>query len=682
MQVLTGKSYPLGATVYPNGVNFSLFSKNATAVQLLLFDAADCTQPQEVIVLDPEIHKTFQYWHCFVPGIGHGQIYAYQVSGPYEPHNGLRFDGQKTLIDPYGLGVFTENYDRETAKHQGDNCAIAMKSIVVDPSLYDWEDDRQLNHTFERSVIYELHVSGFTSHPNSGVPEKERGTYLGLIHKIPYLKSLGVTAVELMPVQQFDPYDAPKDRLNYWGYSPVSFFAPHCGYATDGNPLTAIREFRDMVKAFHAAGIEIILDVVFNHTAEGDPFGPTFCFKGLENSAYYILENDKYYYKNYSGTGNSINANHSVVRRMIRDCLKYWVSELHVDGFRFDLASVLSRDGDGRVMDNPPLLWEIESDPVLASTKIIAEAWDIEQYQLGNFVGDRWAEWNGKYRDDTRSFLRGEKGYAGKMVQRILGSPDLFQIKGRNPNRSINFVTCHDGFTLNDSVSYNEKHNEDNGEFNRDGHNDNRSWNCGVEGPTTDPAVEKLRVQQIKNFFVGLLMAQGTPMLSMGDEVRRTQRGNNNAYCQDNELSWFDWSLVEQEQDLLRFVKELIQFNMTSEYLQEAFFWDGRKTTIQWHGTEPGLPDWGEDSHAIAFSLMNPDYDHVVYCAMNAYWEDLDFQLPPPDHAQGTCWHLLVNTAMESPNDIFSRNDALPLPHSAFEVKARSVAVMIGKMLE
>ena len=409
------------------------------------------------------------------------------------------------------------------------------------------KDDTHLRRPFAKTVIYEMHVGGFTRNPNSMIDSSKRGTYAGLIEKIPYLVDLGITAVELLPVFQFDEQDCPKGLVNYWGYCPVSFFAPHHGYSSSKEPLHILDEFRDMVKALHKAGIEVILDVVFNHTAEGNHEGPSFCFRGIDNSIYYILEDDKTYYSNYSGTGNTLNANQPIVRRMIIDSLHFWVTEMHVDGFRFDLASILSRDEKGRPIENPPVLWDIESDPVFAGVKLIAEAWDAAGlYQVGSFIGDSWKEWNGRFRDDVRSFMKGDEGTVSKLVTRLVGSPDMYSHKEREPEQSINFVTCHDGFTLNDLVSYNSKHNEANKEENRDGNNDNLSWNCGIEGPTDDAAVEALRNRQVKNFLTLTLLSIGAPMILMGDEVRRTQYGNNNAYCQDNELSWFDWSLIEK----------------------------------------------------------------------------------------------------------------------------------------
>ena len=500
-QLKIGQSTPLGASVRPDGVNFSLFSRKASNVDLLFFDHEDDERPSRVIHLDPVANRTYHYWHVFVPSAKPGQIYGYRVHGPFDPANGLRFDPGKILLDPYGRGVVVpKNYDRNAASKSGDNSAIAMKSVTVDPHLYDWEGDRPLKRPSSQTIVYELHIKGFTRHPSSGVPEKTRGTYRGLIEKIPYLVDLGISAVEFLPIFQFDAQDCPPGLINYWGYAPVSFFAPHQAYSSRQDALGPVDEFRDMVKALHRAGIEVILDVVFNHTAEGDHRGPTICFRGLDNCSYYILEKDRTRYANYSGTGNTLNANHPIVRRMIVDSLRYWVEEMHVDGFRFDLASILARDSHGQVLHNPPVLWDIESDPVLAGTKLIAEAWDAAGlYQVGGFVGDSWKEWNGRFRDDVRGFFRGDKGSLTHFADRFLGSHEMYRHEQREAEQSVNFVTCHDGFTLNDLVSYNCKHNEANGEDNRDGGNDNKSWNCGVEGPTDDPEIENLRNRQIKN---------------------------------------------------------------------------------------------------------------------------------------------------------------------------------------
>src|SRR5271166_2997979 len=555
-----GRSLPIGATLVSGGVNFSLFSRSAERIELLFFDRVEDARPSRVIPIDPFANRTYHYWHVFAPGAEVGQIYGFRAYGPFEPARGLRFDPSKLLLDPYGRAIAVpKNYSREAARLERDNTATAMKSVVTDPRAYDWQGDVTLHRPWSRTIIYEMHVRGFTAHPSSGVAESRRGTYAGLVEKIPYLQQLGITAVELLPVFQFDPQGAPAGLTNYWGYSPVSFFAPHQAYSSRQDPLGPIDEFRDMVKALHRAGIEVILDVVFNHTAEDGDDGPTLCFRGLDNPTYYLLCEDRSRYANFSGTGNTLNANNPVMRRGFVDALRYWVNEMHVDGFRFDLASILARDSSGAVMPNPPVLWDIESDPALAGTKLIAEAWDAAGlYQVGNFVGDAWKEWNGRFRDDIRSFFRGEPGAVRRMADRMVGSPEIFGHEQREAEQSINFVACHDGFTLNDVTAYNHKHNEENGEDNRDGHEDNRSWNCGFEGPTDDPGIERLRNRQVKNFFTAAMLSVGVPMFAMGDEVRRSQQGNNNAYCQDNSATWFDWTLVSKHADVLRFVKCLI----------------------------------------------------------------------------------------------------------------------------
>jgi glycogen operon protein len=680
METLPGQAYPLGATVQPGGVNFSVFSKNCTAVELLLFDAPDDARPARTIRLDPARNRTFYYWHAFLPGIRAGQLYGYRVRGPFAPHRGHRFDGEKVLVDPYARAVDASSYDREAATRPGDNCAHALKSVVVDPGVYEWEGDAPVSLPYASTVIYELHIGGFTRHPSSGVDPGKRGTYAGLIEKIPYLRSLGITTVELLPVQQFDEQDAPPGLANYWGYSPIAFFAPHQGYCSCSDPLGPVDEFRDMVKALHRAGIEVIVDIVFNHTAESDETGPTLSFRGLENRGYYMLNENRASYADYSGCGNTVNANHSIVRRMIIDCLRYWVSEMHVDGFRFDLASVMARDKRGRPLEDPPILWEIESDPVLAGTKIIAEAWDAAGlYQVGSFIGHRWAEWNGQFRDDTRRFVRGDPGTVERLAARIKGSPDLYKQPDREPNRSINFVTCHDGFTLNDLVSYNEKHNAANNQGNRDGADENFSWNCGVEGSTDDLAVTSLRRRQIKNLLTIMFVSQGTPMLSMGDEVRRTQRGNNNAYCQDNEISWFDWDGLEAHAGLLRFVRQLVDFTQALPIFREERFWatgEGEGAHIVWHGVRLGEPDWGHDSHSIAFTLHCPRHKDQLHVMLNAYWKPLVFELPPLSEDEN--WHCIVDTAQPSPDDFCPPNEAPPIADGAYRVADRSAVLLMA----
>jgi isoamylase len=692
--VAAGRTYPLGATVEPDGVNFAIYSKHSMAVDLLLFDAVDAAKPAQVVSLDPRRHRTYHYWHAFVPGLKPGQLYAYRAVGPFDPVRGMRFAPDKVLLDPYGRAVAVPHkYSRRAARRAGDNTAVAMKSVVADPHAYDWEGDTPLNRPYAQTVIYEMHVAGFTRHPSSGVAPGKRGTYAGLIEKIPYLQDLGIGAVELLPVFQFDVQDAPTGLANYWGYSPVSFFAPHNAYSSHRTPLGPLDEFRDMVKALHRAGIEVILDVVYNHTAEGDHTGPTLCFRGLANEAYYILDKDRSRYANYTGTGNTLNANHSIVRRMIVDSLRYWVEEMHVDGFRFDLASILARDEKGQPVENPPVLWDIESDPVLATAKLIAEAWDAAGlYQVGAFVGDSWMEWNGRFRDDVRSFVRGERGTVPKMTARLLASPDLYAEEEREPEQSINFVTCHDGFTLNDLVSYDRKHNEANGHGGRDGMDDNRSWNCGVEGPTDDATIERLRTQQVKNLLTITLLSLGTPMLSMGDEVRRSQRGNNNAYCQDNELNWFDWTLLEKHSGIHRFVKQLIYYRLrrhTPEQHALTLNQLLRQAQVQWHGVKLHQPDWGYDSHSLALSLRSFRGRLIFHFMMNAYWEPLDFELPAveayeddgfgsSDHGKGNgVWRRWVDTSLDSPEDICSWSEAPAVPGSTYRVQPRSIAVLV-----
>ena len=556
-----------------------------------------------------------------------------------------------------------------------------MKSVVADLRAFDWEEDRPLNRSFRRTVIYEIHVAGFTRHPNSGVAIANRGTYLGVIEKIPYLQGLGITAVELLPVFQFDAQAAPLGLINYWGYSPVSFFAPHLAYSTCNDPLTCLDEFRTMVKELHRAGIEVILDVVYNHTAEADERGPTFCFRGLENSFYYILNEDKATYANYTGAGNTLKANHSVVKRLILDSLRYWVSEMHIDGFRFDLASIFSRSESGKPMMNPPIIWDIDSDPVLAGAKLIAEAWDEGGlYQVGSFGQDKWKEWNGQFRDDIRSFIKGDQNTVLRLRERLTGSFDLYKVGDRPAGQSINFVTCHDGFTLNDLVSYNLKHNEANHELNRDGTNANFSWNCGVEGPSTNADIELLRIQQIKNLFALTLLSVGTPMLLMGDEVRRTQQGNNNAYCQDNEISWFDWNLCATNAELVRFVQYMIRVRLhfdqgieggritLEEYLSRA--------RIEWHGVELGKPDWGNDSHSLAFALHSLASSHVRYVLINAYWKPLEFELPPVAGSPNAGWRRLIDTSLSSPADIVEETMGLPVDGLKYIVNPRSIVML------
>jgi glycogen operon protein len=636
-----------------------------------------------VIEIDPRVNRTYHYWHLFVPGLRSGQVYGFRAFGPFAPDRGLRFDPSKVLLDPYGRAVAVpRDYSRDAARLPGDNTATAMKSVLVDPRTYDWEGDVPLNRPWTRTIIYEMHVRGFTAHPSSGVPEWKRGTYAGLVEKIPYLQELGITAVELLPVFQFDPQDAPSGRTNYWGYSPVAFFAPHQAYSSRPEPLAVLDEFRDMVKALHRAGIEVILDVVFNHTAEDGYDGPTQCFRGLDNTTYYLSCEDRSRYANFTGTGNTLNANHPVLRRMIVDSLRYWVNEMHVDGFRFDLASILARDSSGAVMSNPPVLWDIESDPALAGTKMIAEAWDASGlYQVGSFVGDSWKEWNDRFRDDIRDFFRGVNDSVGRVADRLLGSPSIYAGRGREAEESINFVACHDGFTLNDVVTYDNKHNQENGENNRDGHGDNRSWNCGCEGPTKNPEIEKLRNRQVKNFFTAVLLSVGVPMFVMGDEVRRSQRGNNNAYCQDNDTSWLDWSLVSEHADVHRFVRLLIERRLVRdvehERMRASLTQVLRESVPTLHGVKLNEPDTSPDSHSFAISGELKKERLSVHMMFNAFWEPLEFELPLLGGGSRS-WRRWINTALDSPDDICEWNQETPVPESTCRVGARSVVVLIA----
>ncbi|MFO1061173.1 MAG: glycogen debranching protein GlgX [Dongiaceae bacterium] len=676
MSPAPSSSAPLGATPRDGGVNFSVYARDAAAIELLLFDRVDDPRPARTLHLDPAADRDYHYWHCFVPGIGPGQLYGWRADGPADPARGFRFDPAKLLLDPYGRGVAVPpGYSRSAAILPGDNSAVAMKSIVVDPRAYDWEGDRPLRRSSARTIIYETHVRGFTRHPSSGVAEARRGTYAGLIDKIPYLQQLGITAVELLPVFQFDAEAAPPGHVNYWGYQPVSFFAPHRAYSARQDPLGPVDEFRDMVKALHRAGIEVILDVVYNHTAEGGAGGPVLCFRGLDNPAYYILQPDRSRYADFSGCGNTLNANHPVVRRMIVDSLRYWVEEMHVDGFRFDLAAILSRDPSGEPVPSPPVIWDIESEPVLAGTKLIAEAWDAAGlYQVGSFIGDSWKEWNGRFRDDVRAFFRAEPGSVSRIADRLLGSPEIYGHENREVEQSVNFVTCHDGYTLNDLVSYERKHNEANGEENRDGADDNRSWNCGVEGPSDDPAIEALRNRQARNLLTVTLLALGVPMFVMGDEMRRSQGGNNNAYCQDNETSWLDWTLLERHADLHRFVSLLNARRLLRDEAHERrrmplveMIREARKS---WHGVVPGRPDWGPGSHSLAFEAALPGEGLRVYLVLNAYWEPLAFELP-----EGR-WRRWIDTARPSPEDIVPWQAAPAVPEARYRVEPRSVVVL------
>jgi len=682
--------------VVDEGVNFSLYSRSATAVELLLFERFDQPAPTQTIVLDSRHHRTYGYWHALVHDAGEGLIYGYRVHGPWAPERGHRFNPNKLLLDPYARGiVYRDDRAHLDACGSQDNVATAMKSLVVDPDRFDWEGVTRPRVDPRERVIYEMHVRGFTRHPSSGV--EQPGTFAGLVEKIPYLVDLGVTTVELLPVFQYDEFDidfvdpTTGVRLhNYWGYDPIGFFAPHRGYYIEQwERMRYLTGFRDLVRELHRAGLEVVLDVVFNHTAEGGEDGPTLSFRGIENSVYYLSEPGKPgTYANYSGVGNTLNCNHPVVRRLVLDSLRYWVEKMHVDGFRFDLASILSRDENGRPMENPPLPWEIEADPGLQDTLLIAEAWDAGGlYQVGGFPGERWSEWNGKFRDDVRRFLRGDEGLTGTMAARMLGSPDLYEPHGREAYQCINFVTCHDGFTLNDLVSYSRKHNEANGEEGRDGSPHEHAHNHGVEGPTDDPAIAELRNRQVKNFIALLFLAQGTPMLLSGDEVRRTQGGNNNAYNQDNPTSWLDWGLLERHADVHRFVRSMIAFRRAHRGLRRSKYLLGVEappradppgyTRVCWHGTRLRQPDWGEHSRTLVYTLTRSADDQALHVVINAFDQPLRFEVPPAD--EGLRWVRAIDTSAASPLDIADPGQEPVMEEGAIEVAGRTVVVLVQR---
>ena len=687
-QVEPGRTHPLGSTPNKEGVNFSIFSEHATSVELLLFDKHDDPEPIQIIQLNPKINQTFFFWHVFVRGLKHGAAYAYRIDGPQNLHGaGHRFNKNKVLIDPYAKSNSDALWNRIDALGTKDNLATSMRSVVIDISDYDWEDDSPLRRPMSETIIYEVHVGGFTKSPSSGC--KHTGTFSGIIDKIPYLQELGITAVELLPIFDFDEKETfrevdGKPLTDYWGYNPHSFFAPEVSYCTAPEERSPIREFRDMVKALHKAGIEVILDVVFNHTNEGNHEGPTINFKGIDNSIYYhLVPFDKQYYMDYSGCGNTVNCNHPMVDKLIVECLEFWVKEMHVDGFRFDEASILVRDQDGTPMSHPPVIWHLETSETLSDTKLIAEAWDAAGlYQIGYYPGYRCAEWNGLFRDDIRRFVKGDPGLVESVASRIAGSADLYESSGHLPINSVNFITCHDGFTLNDLVSYNEKHNEANGENNRDGINDNLSWNCGQEGETDNPEIDALRRRQIKNFATILLLSQGIPMILAGDEVRRTQKGNNNPYCQNNEISWFDWDLVEKNSDILRFFKLMIAFRKRYGNLCRRGFFNGEVNErglvdISWHGCKLFSPGWHDpNSRVLAYTLGGFEGEADIHVMFNMYWEALDFEVP---RIEGRSWYKVVDTAEPSPMDIVEPCQEVVVSGNNYLVKDRSVVILISE---
>lgn len=653
-------------------------------MRVLLYESVDDLEPTSIIEIDPDLNRWGDIWSVFVPSVGPGQLYHFQADGPFDPDRGLRFDGRARLIDPYAKALAGEFLT------DGDNIVRPPKCVVVNDE-FDWQGDRHLRRGLHESVIYEMHVRGFTVDKSSGV--NQPGSYLGLMEKIPYLQSLGVTAVELMPVFEFPTNDCRGQHLKpptYWGYDPLAFFAPHRGYASGQEPGSQVREFKEMVLALHRAGIEVILDVVFNHTAEGNEKGPTLGFKGLENRVYYMLDDGGRTYRNYSGCGNTLNGNHPIVREMIFHCLRYWVHNYHIDGFRFDLASILSRNRQGELVPNPPVLEAIAEDPLLADTKIIAEAWDAAgAYQVGTFGSLRWAEWNGRYRDDVRRFWRGDPNMVGLLATRLAGSSDLYEAGGRRPYHSINFVTSHDGFTLNDLVSYSEKHNAANGEENHDGENNNYSYNYGIEGPTRRAAIETIRLRQIKNMMASLLLSQGVPMLLSGDECRRTQAGNNNPYCQDNEISWFDWRLVERNEGLRRFCSALVAFRRAEPTVRRTDFLHGDRPSpsglpdVSWFGPSGGEAEWFGDSRSLVCLLgaAPPDDaeappNHHVLLFIHAGTDSRHFVVPPP--ARGLDWRLFLDTAAASPNDIYPSMDGPAIAgNGVVTLESRSLMVYV-----
>ena len=656
------------------GVNFAIFSKCASAVTLLIFRPEE-DKPLLELPLDPQHHKTGDVWHCFLSGLDPGMHYGYRMAGPGAAPSAV-------LLDPFGKAVGGHS-------RWGSARNRPLRSVIVDDQ-FPWGPDQPLGIPLADSILYELHVRGFTRDPSSRVTHP--GTFLGLVEKIPYLQSLGVTAVELLPVAEFDETEMRRCNpatgeplVDYWGYNPLSFFAPKAAYASEPAPLQAVGEFKEMVHQFHAAGIEVVLDVVFNHTGEGDAQGPTLCWRGIDDRTYYLRDPTTSGYLNYSGCGNTVNCNHPVVRWLILDALRYWVTEMHVDGFRFDLASILGRGRDGSVLANPPLLERIAADPILAGVKLIAEAWDAAGlYQVGSFPAwGRWAEWNGRFRDDLRRFVKGDPGMVPALATRLAGSADLYQDSGREPFHSINFITCHDGFTLADLVSYNVKHNESNAEENRDGATDNFSWNCGVEGDTEDPAVLALRHRQTRNLAALLLLAHGTTMLLAGDEMGRSQTGNNNAYCQDNSTTWLDWRLAESRAGLLRFFQNLIAFRRRHTILRSTSFRpgaQGSRIAMEWHGVDLHAPDWSPESRLLALHLFEspatPCTDQI-YLIANAHWEPHDCAIPV---LAGRRWHRFLDTSLDAPDDVAESDEAAPPlpPDGSYRVGPRSVVVLVA----
>jgi len=684
-----GNRFPFGVTTDTQGTNFSIWGLRSTGAQLLLFEKADSREPFQIVTLDPIENRTYSFWHVYVYGLPQGVFYGWRIDGPCNTgETGFRFDREKILTDPAAHAVSDLLWDRKRATVPGDNLDASIRGIVVHDDGYDWEGDRPLNRLAEQSIIYEMHVGGFTRHASSGV--KRPGTFGGVIEKIPYLKSLGLTHVELMPVMAFDEQAVPeavaaRGLKNYWGYCTHSFLSPHPGYCVSPEKGIHGGEFRDMVKALHRAGIGVILDIVLNHTAEGGADGPTINFKGLGNRGFYHLDpNNLRAYRDYTGCGNTVNCNFPIVTAFLITCLEYWVREMHVDGFRFDLASVLARGYNGEPLQYAPMPWHIELSDVLGNTRLIAEAWDAGGlYQVGDFPGYRWAEWNGRYRDVMRRFVRGDPGLVGEVATRVAGSSDLYEPEGRLPINSINFITCHDGFTLRDLVSYNKKHNEANGEDNRDGSDENTSWNCGIEGETNDPEIVGLRRKQAKNFMALLLLSQGVPMIRSGDEAFGTQQGNNNCYCHDNALGWFDWRLIEGNRDILRFVTEMIALRRRHPSLMRRQFLkgtskNGRLPDVTWHGQKLNEPRWEDrDARVLAYTLgALTEGEEDLHIMLNMSDKAVDMEVPEISDLK---WYCAVDTSNPSPSDICNIADQPEVREPTYRMGAKSVVVLEGR---
>ena len=674
LAVTPGDPWPPGVHECCDGVNIAVFSRNATRMAVLLYDGnSGDGVPVQRIEMDSHRHRTGDMWHVRLSGSVWGRLFALQVDGPDARSEGHRFDESQALLDPYAPVLVDGQNWEDGPDHRRPRCVIA-------DHRFDWQDDTPPRHPWSRTVIYETHVRGLSIHPSSGV--RHPGQFLGIVEKIPYFKGLGVSALELMPVQAFNPHNL--DRLSpstgealrdYWGYNPIGLFAPMAGYVEGQEPNAPLTAFKEMVREMHKAGIEIILDVVFNHSGEGSESGPTLSFRGLDNSIYYMLSSDRQHYLDYTGCGNTLNCNHPVVRSMIIDCLRHWVMHLHVDGFRFDLASVLGRGVDGSPLPNPPLLEQIAEDPILREVKLIAEAWDSAgAFQVGSFPGRRWAEWNCHFRDDVRRFWRGDPGMTGRFASRLCGSADLYEHGDQSPIKSINFVTCHDGFTLSDLVSYAVKHNEENGEDNRDGMNQNFSENNGVEGPSDDAAVEAMRVRQIKNMLATLFVSRGVPMLLGGDEFRRTQQGNNNAYCQDNETSWYNWSLAKQNAGLVHFVSNLIAFRRAHPVLAAERFYGAAE--IEWFGADSTPPDW-DGVRGLLGCVIHEENDTALCLLFNATRETSRFTLPlSPTNS----WYVAIDTSKQAPEDAPNGGDEVVVDSTpAILVEGRTTVILVSQ---